>query len=103
MLQGWWECGLDIGLGPPQSPRPHDLAPQAPFPYFSSSQPQYLEESADFRKLRLGAKEAEGQHGAHVLRYGVEMRDEAVGHLGDSQAEAEGRGDPRAEVPGALS
>ena len=41
----------------------------------------YLEESTDFRELGLGSEEAEGQHRANVLRYGVEMGDEAVGHL----------------------
>lgn len=41
----------------------------------------YLEESTDFRELGLGSEEAEGQHRANVLRYGVEMGDEAVRHL----------------------
>lgn len=43
--------------------------------------PAYLEESTDFSELGLGSEEAEGQDGANVLRYGVEMGDEAIGHL----------------------
>lgn len=41
----------------------------------------YLEESTDFRKLGLGSEEAKGQHRTDMLRYGVEMGDEAIGHL----------------------
>lgn len=41
----------------------------------------YLEERADLSELGLGSKEAKGQDGANVLRYGVEMGDEAIGHL----------------------
>lgn len=41
----------------------------------------YLEESTDFRELGLGSKEAKCQHRTDMLRYGVEMGDEAIGHL----------------------
>lgn len=41
----------------------------------------YLEECTDFRELGLGSEEAKGQHRANMLRYGVEMGDEAIRHL----------------------
>lgn len=41
----------------------------------------YLEESTDFRELGLGSEEAKCQHRTDMLRYGVEMGDEAIGHL----------------------
>lgn len=41
----------------------------------------YLEESTDFGELGLGSQEAKGQDGANMLRYGVEMGDEAIRHL----------------------
>lgn len=47
--------------------------------------PAYLEESTDFSELGLGSKEAEGQDRANMLRYGVEVGNEAVGHLWGQQ------------------
>jgi hypothetical protein len=41
----------------------------------------YLEERTDFSQLGLGSKETKGQNRANVLRYGVEVGDEAIGHL----------------------
>lgn len=54
----------------------------------------HLEESTDLGELGLGSEEAEGQDRANVLRYGVEMGDEAVRHLRGSKAEVGTRRPP---------
>lgn len=68
-------------LEPSRAPIPGAMAGRAQAVTAATALPTYLEESTDLGELGLGSKEAEGQDWANVLRYGVEMGDEAIRHL----------------------
>ena len=65
MQQQWTGEGRDVRHGAPRPPVHHP----------------HLEDGAHFSELLPRPQEPEGQDGAHMLRDGVEVRDETVRNL----------------------